>query len=197
VGACLDALADLSPTPDIIAASGSLPPGVSADFMGRLADRARELDAKLVVDTSGKALRAAAEHGVYLLKPNMRELRELTESSVETETEQEDAMKDLVQQGACEVAILSLGAAGVLLTTAEHQQRLRAPTVPIASRVGAGDSMVAGILVGLTRGKSVRDSVMLGVAAGSAAVMTPGTELCRPDDVKRLYGQMKNETQSD
>jgi fructose-1-phosphate kinase PfkB-like protein len=64
------------------------------------------------------------------------------------------------------------------------------PTVPIVSKVGAGDSMVAGIVLGLARGKSLRESIVFGVSAGTAAVMTPGTELCRREDVERLYDQM-------
>jgi len=62
--------------------------------------------------------------------------------------------------------------------------------VPVRSTVGAGDSMVAGIVLSLARGMSVRDAGRFGVAAGAAAVMTPGTELCRREDAERLYAQM-------
>ena len=103
------------------------------------------------------------------------------------EAGQEEALRRLVAEGS-EIVVLSLGAAGVVLVTGEGLQRLRAPTVPIASRVGAGDSMVAGMVAGLLRGYEVPEAVRLGVAAGSAAVMTPGTELCRREDVKRLFG---------
>jgi 6-phosphofructokinase 2 len=47
--------------------------------------------------------------------------------------------------------------------------------------------MVAGIAVGLARGWEITDAVRLGLAAGAAAAMTPGTELARADDVERLY----------
>ncbi len=50
--------------------------------------------------------------------------------------------------------------------------------------------MVAGVVLSLARGKSVEQAVRFGVAAGSAAVMTPGTELCRREDTERLYEQM-------
>ncbi|MCF7854495.1 MAG: hypothetical protein K9N51_06855 [Candidatus Pacebacteria bacterium] len=66
------------------------------------------------------------------------------------------------------------------------EKRIRAPTVPIASRVGAGDSMVAGILAGLSRNDTVEEAVRYG-AAGSAAVMTSGTQLCCRHDVDELY----------
>ncbi|MGB5987189.1 MAG: PfkB family carbohydrate kinase, partial [Desulfobacterales bacterium] len=69
-------------------------------------------------------------------------------------------------------------------------RRLRAPTVKIESKVGAGDSMVAGMVHGLSEGKSFWEAVRLGLAAGTAAVMSPGSELCRPEDVTRLYQRL-------
>ena len=80
--------------------------------------------------------------------------------------------------------VVSLGAGGVLLTTAEGHVRLRAPTVPIQSKVGAGDNMVAGIALALARGFPLREAARFGVAA----VMTPGMELCRPEDAVRTSG---------
>jgi len=62
--------------------------------------------------------------------------------------------------------------------------------VPVRSKVGAGDSMVAGVVLGLVRGETMETAARRGIAAGSAAVMTPGTELCRREDAERLYGQL-------
>ena len=73
--------------------------------------------------------------------------------------------------------------------------RARAPTVPIRSKIGAGDSTVAGITLGLVRGLPLVEAVRFGVAAGSAAVMAPGTGLCRREDAERLFVQMQRETQ--
>ncbi len=89
--------------------------------------------------------------------------------------------------------MISLGAAGAAVVTAEGCEHLRAPAVPIESKVGAGDCTVAGIVLGLTRGLALSDAVRFGVAAGAAAVMTPGTELCRREDTERLYEQMVSE----
>lgn len=58
--------------------------------------------------------------------------------------------------------------------------------MPVRSAVGAGDSMVAGLVVGLLRGRSLRDALALGIAAGSAALLTPGSQVCRRDDVERF-----------
>jgi 6-phosphofructokinase 2 len=74
---CLDIISSLEPRPRYVVGSGSLPPGVSSDFYGRLAKRTKILGARLIVDTSGDALRQAGCNGIYLLKPNLRELQQL------------------------------------------------------------------------------------------------------------------------
>jgi 6-phosphofructokinase 2 len=184
---CLDALVALDPRPDYIVASGSLPPGVPSDFYARVARLANNSGARLIVDTSGEALRLAASAEVYLLKPNLRELSQMTGEQLMDEQKQEAAARRIIEAGQSEVVVVSLGAAGVLLATKEGCERIRSPIVPIVSRVGAGDSTVAGIVLSLARGSSLREAVCFGVAAGAAAVMTPGTELCRREDAESLY----------
>jgi len=127
---------------------------------------------------------------VFLVKPNVRELGELVDAELTSEQQQLAAARDLIRQGRCEVVVLSLGAGGALLITADNGEHIRTPTVPIRSKVGAGDSMVAGIVLGLSRDLTLSDAVRYGVAAGAAAVMTPGTELCRREDTERLFEQM-------
>jgi len=184
---CLDELAILEPKTGYIVASGSLPSGVPDDFYARVASLAKEMGSRIIVDTSEEPLRLAAREGVYLLKPNLRELRQLAGRDLEDEAQQVAAAKEIVDTGQSEVVIVSLGAAGALLVSSAGHKRLRSPTVPIRSRVGAGDSMLAGIALALARGASLSDAARFGVAAGAAAVMTPGTELCRQEDVEQLY----------
>jgi len=76
------------------------------------------------------------------------------------------------------------------MVSREGHEHIQPPTVPIISKVGAGDSTVAGIVLSLARGNALRDAVRFGVAVGAAAVMTPGTELCRREDAERIYEQM-------
>ena len=85
---------------------------------------------------------------------------------------------------------MSLGAGGALVVTADRADHVRAPAVAVKSPIGAGDSTVAGIAVALTRGEPIDRAARLGVAAGTAAVMTPGSELCRKADVERLFASM-------
>jgi 6-phosphofructokinase 2 len=98
--------------------------------------------------------------------------------------------RTVIRQSDVQVVVTSLGSGGAALTTADQHQHIRAPTVIIRSKVGAGDSTVAGIVVALSRGAMIQDAVRFGVAAGSAAVMTEGTQLCRREDTERLYRQM-------
>ncbi len=191
IQSCLDEIDAVAPAPTYLIVSGSLPPGVPSAFMKEIAALAHAKHSKLIVDTSGEALKVAADQGVYMLKPNMRELCMLSEKEELTESEQEQALKKLVEEKRCELVVLSLGAAGVLMATKDRMVRQRAPSVPIQSRVGAGDSSIAGTVTGLCRGYDIRDAVLYGVAAGSAAVMTPGSQLCRREDVDRLWHDLR------
>jgi 6-phosphofructokinase 2 len=187
----LDFVRERLPSKGFVVASGSLAPGVPSDFYARIARMLKKKGTRLILDTSGEPLTRAAEEGVYLLKPNMREFQELVQREITDEREQERQARALVRRGSCEVLVLSLGSAGILLATEEDVRRLRAPSVPIRSKVGAGDSMVAGVVLGLYRDMTLDESARLGIAAGAAAVMTPGTELCRGDDAKRLFKQLQ------
>ena len=174
----------------IIVASGSLPPGVPINFYGLLAGRVKGTEHQLIVDSSGEELKAAADQGVTLLKPNMRELKHLADEEIQNEAQQEDVVQKLLDQNKAQVVVVSLGAAGVLLASSDGFERIRAPTVNIKSKIGAGDSMVAGIVLGLSQEKSLGEAVRYGVAAGASAVATPGTELCRKGKTDQLYNKM-------
>ena len=186
----LEALGALDPAPRFLVASGSLPPGVPADFYAQLARRLSGRGVRLVLDTSGEPLRRAIATGVYLLKPSLREFEELTGEGGCEESRLPVLGRRLIDEGCCEILILSLGARGVFWMSAAARGRLAAPAVPVRSSVGAGDSMVAGVVLSLARGRALADAITFGVAAGAASVMNPGTELCRAEDVERLYGEM-------
>lgn len=190
---CFDALESRCGSSGFIVASGGLPPGVPEDFYGRLAAHCRDLGSHLIVDTSGDPLCRALDAGIYLVKPNLRELKHLAGKDLESDEDIEAFSRDLVERGRSEVVVVSLGAGGALLTWKDGQKRLRAPTVSIRSKVGAGDSMVAGLVLALSRGEALEDAVRFGVACGAAAVMTPGTELCRREDAEKLYASMSAE----
>ena len=117
-------------------------------------------------------------------------MRELTGSEPSDAYAWEVAAKDLVETGKATVVALTMGHLGAALVT--RDEVLRAPPIPITPRsaVGAGDSFLAALIWRLASGASRADSFRLAVAAGAAALLHPGTELCRPDDVARLADQV-------
>lgn len=186
--ACLEAVFDLEP--DIIVASGSLPAGVPAEFYGEITRYAAASGIRVLVDTAGEPLRRAIGKGVYLMKPNLRELELFAGEKLQDEAGIKSIARRLIAEGLSQVIVVSMGAAGAALITADDYLRQNAPIVKPQSKVGAGDSMVAGLVLGLAQGLSLRETLCLGIAAGSAAVMTPGTQLCRKEDAFKLYQQI-------
>lgn len=188
--ACLDQLTQMDPHPEFIVASGSLPPGLSNDFFAKVAQIAKQFGSKFILDTSGEPLKHAANEGVYLLKPNLGELHKLA-GVEDTNALNDDKIADLalqvINKGNCHVVVVSLGPDGAMLVTKDKVEHIRAPKIHKRSTVGAGDSMVAGMVLSLANDKSLEEMVRYGVACGSAATMNEGTELCKKEDVERLY----------
>ncbi len=189
VQTCRDRLHAIDPPPEYLVLSGSLPPGVDDDFYAQMA-AAMPSTCRVVLDTSGGPLKRGLEAPLYLVKPNMRELGHLAGREVEDDRQIREVARSLIDRGEVQAVVTSLGSGGAVLTTADAHRHVRAPTVTIHSKVGAGDSMVAGLVLALARGKALEDALRFGVAAGSAAVMTGGTELCRREDAERLYHAM-------
>ena len=172
-----------------VVASGSLPPGVPSDFYARVARLARDRGARFALDSSGDALTGAGT-GVFLIKASLRELGQLRGMTIAGDAAQEEAARAIIAEGRCEVLVVSLGPDGALLATKEGCRRFPAARIAAVGSVGAGDSMLAGILVALARGWELAEAVRFGIAAGSAALLRPGTELCRREDAERLYREL-------
>ena len=177
-----------------IVASGSLPPGVPLNIFAQLAKIAKNKNAKFIVDTSGEALREAVNEGVYLLKPNLGELCFLSGKKRLEQHEIEAAAKEIIAEGKCEIVVISMGEEGALLVTNDLATIIKPPSVIKKSTVGAGDSMVAGIVYYLSKQKTITDAVKYGVACGTAATMNTGTELCKLKDVEEIYKIINTET---
>ncbi len=177
---------------------GSLPPGASAGVYAQWIRMLRARRVPVVLDTSGAALRLGVAARPFLIKPNRQEAEELLGRRLPGRAALIEAARALVARGV-EVVILSLGAEGALLACARERAVwwARPPRVRVNSGVGAGDSLVAGFLVGwlgasrapaegAARRAWLLQAFRLGVACGTATVITPGTELCHRKDVRRL-----------
>lgn len=172
---------------DYVVASGSLPRGAPDDTYVRLADIVTKKGARFVLDTSGPSLAEALSRStMFLVKPSLGEFEAFLGRKLSHE-EVGAAAQAHVRTGAAQYIAVTLGGDGAVLASADRIIRLPAIDVPVNSATGAGDSFVAGMVWSLSEGFEIDEAFRFGQAAGAAAVMTPGTELCRGQDVTELY----------
>ncbi len=187
--ACLAAVEKLDGL-EFIVASGSLPPGIPTDIYGQLARIAKIKNAKFIVDTCGDALQQAVTEGVYLLKPNLNELASLASRQQIRSEDAESIAKSIIEKNKSQVIVVSMGAEGAHLITRDISLIIKPPPVVKKSTVGAGDSMVAGIVFCLSQGKCITEAAQYGVACGTAATLNTGTQLCNKKDADRLFNSI-------
>ncbi len=183
--ACLDTLRALDF--DWLVASGSLPRGLAPGCLTEVAALAAERGARFVLDTSGPALAPTlASGGVYLAKPSIGEFRALAGAPLGTVVEIAAAAHALIASDNIAILAISMGHHGALLATADHAWTLAPPPLPVQSATGAGDAFLGAMVLTLARGGTPLEALAQAVAAGGATVLTPGTGLCRHDDVTRI-----------
>jgi 1-phosphofructokinase len=166
---------------DWVAASGSLPPGVPADFYARLVGPLRKVGVRVAVDTSGPALMAALPASPDVVKPNREELAEVTGRAVTTLGDAVEAATEVRRRGAGAV-LASLGPDGALLVEAAGAVHGAAQGAVPRGAVGAGDALLAGFLAG---GGSGSGALAEALAWGAAAASLPGSQMPRPDQLDR------------
>ena len=186
---CLGSLARIAPPPVFVIASGSLPAGVPLDFFGRVAQASKALS-KVIVDTSGPFLKPALEAGAYLIKPNLREFQELAGIASTDDAALIEAGRRLFERYRIEIIAISMGPEGALLVTRDTALRANGFPIEPISVSGAGDSFLGAMIWSLANDSSLDRALRYGVAGGSAALLNPGTELCRPEEVHRLAAEV-------
>ncbi|MEY4419681.1 MAG: hypothetical protein RLZZ498_277 [Pseudomonadota bacterium] len=170
--------------------SGGLAPNIPDNFYARLAQIAKAQGVRVVLDASGPALAEALKVGVFLCKPSLRELRDLTGQALPDEDAQMQAARHLIQSGQAEIVAVSLGAEGAMVVSATESWRARGLSVEVQTTIGAGDSFVAGMVWALSLGDPLLKAFQFGMAAGAAALLAPGTALAQAPDVHRLLPQV-------
>lgn len=181
--------------PAWVVLSGSLPPGLSEGFPAAVARAADDAGARLVVD--GPTVLMARCRAAFVVKPNLKALEGIAGRPLPTRADQIGHARRMIAGGVTRNVLLSLGEDGALLVSQDEATAFRTPVVPPASAVGAGDSMVGAMVHALSRGGSLVEAVGDGVAAGAAALLTAGTGLCHPEDVRRLRPEVGVEPVAD
>ena len=187
--ACFDYVAQHMPK-QFLVISGGLAPGVPENFYARLTTLAKQHNVRVVLDANGPALAEALKVGVYLFKPSLRELRDLTGLVLADEEAQIAAAQQLIHNGQAEIVAVSLGADGAMVISADQIWRARAIQVDVQTTVGAGDSFLAGVVWSLGRGDTLLKAFQYGMASGSAALQKPGTSLSQASEIFRLLPQL-------
>ncbi len=180
------------PKDGYVVLSGSNPPGVPDDFPAMLAQQINGTGARLVVDTSGRALRQMANDPVippYLLRMDRAEAEELAGEPLETVKTLSDFASALVKRDVAQMIVMALGAKGSVLAMNDECWHVNAADVPVRSKVGAGDSFVGALVLALSRGDAPALALQKGAAAASAAVMTDATRLCPRTEAEMLVQQ--------
>lgn len=188
----LHRLEHMSDFPGLAVISGSLPAGIAPSYIRALIQVCKKKGANVVVDTSGPALEEAVLEGVYMIKPNIGELATLTCSGELDDTLMDEAAGKLIENNNAEIVVVSLGASGAALYAAGEKVQLPAPVVKKRSTVGAGDSMVAGMVSVLVAGGTLRQVLQTGIACGSATTMAEGTGLFLKENVDHLLAQISS-----
>lgn len=174
---------------DWVVISGSLPPGIPAEAYARILAEVRRAGARGVLDADGQVLKLGLASAPELIKPNRQEMERLIGRPLPDDAAVIAAARE-VQAGGIGHVIVSLGVDGSVAVGPEGAWRARSPQVPVVSAVGAGDSLVAGLVIGLSRGDPLPDALRLGTACGAATTLTSGTELCHRHDIERLLPEV-------
>lgn len=179
-------LDNLDELPEYLVLSGSLQDSVPADFYAKITVEAKKKGVKVILDTVGKPFEEALKVGVFMIKPNLHELFEMAGYPEIVPGKYQEIARQLIDEGKTEVIVISKGSQGASLVTKDEHYSVVPPATECKSTVGAGDSMVGGIVLGFSQGVGFEKALQLGVATGTAATMNTGTSLCKKENVDQI-----------
>lgn len=172
--------------------SGSLPQGVTTDFYAKVIHAVKQADPslRLVVDTSGPALTASLEAGVFLFKPSLEEFGDLTGQQNSSLMQCASLCRDLIRKGRAQIIALTMGAQGSLVVSDDQAWHVPSLNIKVTSTVGAGDSYVGGFIHAYTQTHDLTHAAKLGTAAAAAALQTQGKLTFDSSKIKQLADQV-------
>lgn len=169
--------------------AGSVPRTMPMDIFATLTRRLKAQGKKVILDTSGQSLRQALLANPDIIKPNVAELQEAFGELLPDRAAVVQAARALLHQGiGC--VVVSMGGDGALFIEADDALWAQPPQVEVASTVGAGDAMVAGLLIGKVRGLSLADSARLATACSIGAISQIGRTLPPVDQIEAIAQQV-------
>ena len=169
--------------------AGSLPPGVEEDFYARIVRVLNQHQAKAVLDTTLESLRLGCAEHPFLVKPNLEEAQVLTGLPMDTPAQVAQAAQAIRTMGAQNV-VISMGKSGALLQTGIGSWLIGTPSIQEKNPIGAGDSMVGGLVWALTEQFPLREALGWGVASGAATASQGGTEVGSRALIEALVDQV-------
>jgi len=170
------------PKHSYVVISGNMPRGINDNFYAQMIITLKEKGAKVILDTDSEALRRGVDAGPCLIKPNIHEFGRLVANNVSSVEEIINYAKPY--QNIVEYIVVSMGARGVVGINRNEYYSAAPPKIKVRSSVGAGDSLVAGIVYAMSEGKKFEDAIAMGVACGTASALNSGNKLCRREDVE-------------
>jgi 1-phosphofructokinase family hexose kinase len=188
----LDKIDSLAKSGDWWVLAGSLPPGIANDIYAKVVQVLNKHGANAILDTSGESLKLGCAEKPHLVKPNAEEAQALTGLPMETPAEIAAGAAEIRRMGAQNV-VISMGKAGALLNTAEGTWLVHTPKIKEKNPIGAGDSMVGGLVWALNQGLAFKEALGWGVASGAATASLPGTEVGSRPLIEELYSQVRYE----
>lgn len=175
---------------DIFVISGSLPKGLPVDYYSKIIQKLTAKNVKVIVDTSGPVFKEVLRNNLFLIKPNQKELAVLAGKKYLNKEEQEAFALQLVADQKAKYVVVSLGKEGAFMAHKNGIVYVSAPNISVKSTIGAGDSMVAGLLYAIIKDEAPKDILRWGVASGVAATLSEGSDLAHQKDILATLQQI-------
>ena len=175
---------------DWLVLAGSIPPPLDASVYTEIIHEAAEMGVHTVLDADGAALAAGAAAHPEIVKGNRREMERLLGRHLDDEGSVLEAAREVHEAGVSYV-VVTRGREGAVAVAEQRSMRGVAPRVRAVSAVGSGDAFLAGVVLTLSRGGRIEEALQLGIAAGTASVLLPGTELCHRREVDILMPRVR------
>jgi 1-phosphofructokinase len=173
--------------------SGSLPTGVEKNIYAQLIEKAKEKEAKVILDSSGEEFKLALKKSPYLVKPNLEEIENLLGRKINNKCDLKNGAEYLLKQGV-EIVMISLGAKGAFIASEAEGYRIYTPQVKVSqTTVGAGDTMVAGLAAEIDKNESLKETGVFAAALATAFVESGSISKIDEKLIERIKNSIKVE----